>query len=235
MLGILGGAGHWQEGSAPALAASSMGCPAPGGGAPRQGHVQRTRPGGACCPVQCCLRGRSPAEGAARTGKQALGRLGSTLGCSRSRCSVPGGRWGSGASPGAMRWPILAGGARGPRLPATWESPTSPPLSPAITRDRVPEWVEFVALWLPIGSGFLNCFVYFWTNRSFRHKWRRLTRELCGPCRGGGAGRQPGPAGPRTLSAAVERRDGQRGFSPEPSCSASSASILLPLEMRTAV
>ncbi|XP_059569966.1 D(4) dopamine receptor [Alligator mississippiensis] len=105
----------------------------------------------------------------------------------------------------------------------------------AITRDRVPEWVEFVALWLPIGSGFLNCFVYFWTNRSFRHKWRRLTRELCGPCRGGGAGRQPGPAGPRTLSAAVERRDGQRGFSPEPSCSASSASILLPLETRTAV
>ncbi|XP_019391600.1 PREDICTED: D(4) dopamine receptor-like [Crocodylus porosus] len=95
----------------------------------------------------------------------------------------------------------------------------------ALTGDRVPEWVEFVALWLPIGSGFLNCFVYFWTNRSFRHKWQRLTRELCGPCRG--AGGQPGPC---TLSATVERRDGQPGFSPEPS-----ASILLPPEARTAL
>ncbi|XP_068097771.1 D(4) dopamine receptor-like [Hyperolius riggenbachi] len=49
----------------------------------------------------------------------------------------------------------------------------------AITYERVPEWVEFVALWLPSGNGFLNCFVYFWINRSFRHKFRQLGRRLC--------------------------------------------------------
>ncbi|KAM4049010.1 D(4) dopamine receptor-like [Anomaloglossus baeobatrachus] len=49
----------------------------------------------------------------------------------------------------------------------------------AISRERVPEWVEFVSLWLPSGNGFLNCFVYFWINRSFRHKFRQLGRRLC--------------------------------------------------------
>ncbi|XP_053312623.1 D(4) dopamine receptor-like [Spea bombifrons] len=49
----------------------------------------------------------------------------------------------------------------------------------AITRERVQEWVEFVALWLPSGNGFLNCFVYFWINKSFRQKFRQLGRKLC--------------------------------------------------------
>ncbi|XP_018426757.1 PREDICTED: probable G-protein coupled receptor 21 [Nanorana parkeri] len=49
----------------------------------------------------------------------------------------------------------------------------------AITHKRVPEWVEFAALWLPSGNGFLNCFVYFWINKSFRHKFRQLGRKLC--------------------------------------------------------
>ncbi|KAG8595688.1 hypothetical protein GDO81_001595 [Engystomops pustulosus] len=49
----------------------------------------------------------------------------------------------------------------------------------AITHERVPEWVEFVSLWLPSGNGFLNCFVYFWINRSFRHKFRKLGLKLC--------------------------------------------------------
>ncbi|KAG8455216.1 hypothetical protein GDO86_001418 [Hymenochirus boettgeri] len=48
----------------------------------------------------------------------------------------------------------------------------------AITQDRVPEWVEFVALWLPSGNGFLNCFVYFWINKSFRLKFRQLGQRL---------------------------------------------------------
>ncbi|XP_066494043.1 melatonin receptor type 1B-B-like [Tiliqua scincoides] len=49
----------------------------------------------------------------------------------------------------------------------------------AITHERVHEWVEFVALWLPTGSGFLNCFVYFWINRSFRHKFQKVGHKLC--------------------------------------------------------
>ncbi|XP_063769996.1 D(4) dopamine receptor-like isoform X2 [Pseudophryne corroboree] len=49
----------------------------------------------------------------------------------------------------------------------------------AITHERVPEWVEFAALWLPSGNGFLNCFVYFWINKSFRQKFRQLGRKLC--------------------------------------------------------
>lgn len=52
----------------------------------------------------------------------------------------------------------------------------------AITRERVPDWVEFVALWLPSGNGFLNCFVYFWINKNFRHKFRQLGRKLCPWC-----------------------------------------------------
>ncbi|XP_040276254.1 D(4) dopamine receptor-like [Bufo bufo] len=48
----------------------------------------------------------------------------------------------------------------------------------AITHERVPEWVEFVSLWLPSGNGFLNCFVYFWINKRFRRKFRQLGRKL---------------------------------------------------------
>nr|XP_034974676.1 D(4) dopamine receptor-like [Zootoca vivipara] len=52
----------------------------------------------------------------------------------------------------------------------------------AVTHERVHGWIEMVALWLPIGSGFLNCFVYFWTNRSFRHKFQKIGHKLCWPC-----------------------------------------------------
>ncbi|KAL7979707.1 hypothetical protein Chor_004865 [Crotalus horridus] len=52
----------------------------------------------------------------------------------------------------------------------------------SITRERVPDWLEFIALWLPIGSGFLNCFVYFWVNRNFRHKVQKVGQKLCLPC-----------------------------------------------------
>ncbi|KAM3828805.1 putative G-protein coupled receptor 21 [Vipera latastei] len=52
----------------------------------------------------------------------------------------------------------------------------------SITQERVPGWLEFVALWLPIGSGFLNCFVYFWVNRNFRHKVQKVGQKLCLPC-----------------------------------------------------
>ncbi|KAJ8417709.1 hypothetical protein AAFF_G00225520 [Aldrovandia affinis] len=49
----------------------------------------------------------------------------------------------------------------------------------AFTGNRVPEWVEFVAVWLPTANGFLNCIFYFWINRSFRRKFRLLVQRLC--------------------------------------------------------
>ncbi|XP_061103075.1 adenosine receptor A2b [Conger conger] len=49
----------------------------------------------------------------------------------------------------------------------------------AISGNRVPEWVEFVAVWLPTSNGFLNCIFYFWINRSFRRKFRLLVHRLC--------------------------------------------------------
>nr|XP_006002161.1 PREDICTED: probable G-protein coupled receptor 21 [Latimeria chalumnae] len=49
----------------------------------------------------------------------------------------------------------------------------------AIAQEMVPEWVEFVALWLPSGNGFLNCIVYFWINRSFRRGCQQLGCRLC--------------------------------------------------------
>ncbi|KAJ8247282.1 hypothetical protein GJAV_G00244520 [Gymnothorax javanicus] len=49
----------------------------------------------------------------------------------------------------------------------------------AITGNRVTEWVEFVAVWLPTSNGFLNCIFYFWINRSFRRKFRLLVQRLC--------------------------------------------------------
>ncbi|KAI4896470.1 hypothetical protein NFI96_032681 [Prochilodus magdalenae] len=43
----------------------------------------------------------------------------------------------------------------------------------------VPEWVEFVAVWLPTSNGFLNCIFYFWINKSFRRKFHLLLHKLC--------------------------------------------------------
>ncbi|XP_048825565.1 adenosine receptor A2b isoform X1 [Brienomyrus brachyistius] len=49
----------------------------------------------------------------------------------------------------------------------------------AISGSAVPEWVEFVAVWLPTANGFLNCIFYFWINRSFRRKFRLVAQRLC--------------------------------------------------------
>ncbi|XP_037734027.1 D(4) dopamine receptor [Chelonia mydas] len=96
----------------------------------------------------------------------------------------------------------------------------------AITKDRVHEWLEFVALWLPSGSGFLNCFVYFWTNRNFRHKFQKIGHKLCGPC-----SRDTWEQDVHrmvTISAVVERSSSQPVLPLDRSCSGSSTSILLP-------
>lgn len=56
-------------------------------------------------------------------------------------------------------------------------------LTTAVSGSSVPEWVEFVVVWLPTANGFLNCIFYFWINRSFRRKFQlviqRLTLALC--------------------------------------------------------
>ncbi|XP_008286409.1 D(4) dopamine receptor [Stegastes partitus] len=53
----------------------------------------------------------------------------------------------------------------------------------AVSGSSVPEWIEFVVVWLPTSNGFLNCIFYFWINRSFRRKFhlvlQRLTLALC--------------------------------------------------------
>ncbi|XP_019964625.1 histamine H2 receptor [Paralichthys olivaceus] len=53
----------------------------------------------------------------------------------------------------------------------------------AVSGSTVPEWIEFVVVWLPTSNGFLNCIFYFWINRSFRRKFhlvlQRLTLTLC--------------------------------------------------------
>ncbi|KAL8195101.1 UNVERIFIED_CONTAM: hypothetical protein K2H54_046737 [Gekko kuhli] len=96
----------------------------------------------------------------------------------------------------------------------------------ALTLERVHEWLEFVALWLPTGSGFLNCFVYFWVNRRFRHKFQTLGRRLC--C--GAPQERPG-LGPLTVSAAVQRGGcGRPGLPPEDSHSGSSSTLALSQE-----
>nr|XP_033796507.1 D(4) dopamine receptor-like [Geotrypetes seraphini] len=99
----------------------------------------------------------------------------------------------------------------------------------AIAQDRVPEWVEFVAFWLPSGNGFLNCFVYFWINRSFRQKFHQLGRELClwdVHCSSsqGKKGAQRTP----TISALVDCQCKNMLVLPERSCSVSSTCVLLP-------
>ncbi|KAH1181442.1 D(4) dopamine receptor-like [Mauremys mutica] len=103
----------------------------------------------------------------------------------------------------------------------------------AITKDRVHEWLEFVALWLPSGSGFLNCFVYFWTNRNFRHKFQKIGHKLCGPC--SRVKWEQDVHRMVTISAAVERRSSQPALLPDRSCSGSSTSTLLPREAQTSL
>ncbi|XP_026866625.2 melatonin receptor type 1A [Electrophorus electricus] len=49
----------------------------------------------------------------------------------------------------------------------------------ATSGSGVPEWVEFVAVWLPTSNGFLNCIFYFWINQSFRRKFHLLVQRLC--------------------------------------------------------
>lgn len=53
----------------------------------------------------------------------------------------------------------------------------------AVSGSPVPEWAEFVVVWLPTSNGFLNCIFYFWINRNFRRKFRlvlqRLALALC--------------------------------------------------------
>ncbi|KAH0619705.1 hypothetical protein JD844_000637 [Phrynosoma platyrhinos] len=89
-----------------------------------------------------------------------------------------------------------------------WAPCISTILYNSFTRKRVHEWVEFVALWLPIGSGFLNCFVYFWVNRNFRRKLQKIRRTLCHPCHKS----QPEqwPYCLPTISAAAVEGDGKR-------------------------
>ncbi|KAM9122016.1 D(4) dopamine receptor-like [Pangshura tecta] len=103
----------------------------------------------------------------------------------------------------------------------------------AITKDRVHEWLEFVALWLPSGSGFLNCFVYFWTNRNFRHKFQKIGHKLCCPCSRVKWERDVHRM--VTISAAVERHSSQPALLPDRSCSGSSTSTLLPRGAQTSL
>ncbi|KAM7424137.1 hypothetical protein PAMA_000471 [Pampus argenteus] len=53
----------------------------------------------------------------------------------------------------------------------------------ALSGSHVPEWIEFVVVWLPTSNGFLNCIFYFWINRSFRRKFhlvlQRSALALC--------------------------------------------------------
>ncbi|XP_028298735.1 probable G-protein coupled receptor 21 [Gouania willdenowi] len=53
----------------------------------------------------------------------------------------------------------------------------------AVSGSTVPEWIEFVVVWLPTCNGFLNCIFYFWINRSFRRKFHhvvhRFSMALC--------------------------------------------------------
>ncbi|XP_007441123.1 melatonin receptor type 1B-B-like [Python bivittatus] len=97
----------------------------------------------------------------------------------------------------------------------------------SITQERVHEWVEFVALWLPIGSGFLNCFVYFWVNRNFRHKFQKIGQKLCLPC----CPTEPElwPQHLHTVSADVKKGCRHPGLSPHCSFSMSPSSNGLPL------
>ncbi|KAG7230458.1 hypothetical protein INR49_024567 [Caranx melampygus] len=53
----------------------------------------------------------------------------------------------------------------------------------AVSGSNVPEWVEFVVVWLPTSNGFLNCIFYFWINRNFRRKFHHvLQRRIWALC-----------------------------------------------------
>ncbi|XP_063169229.1 uncharacterized protein LOC134504125 [Candoia aspera] len=97
----------------------------------------------------------------------------------------------------------------------------------SITQERVHEWVEFIALWLPIGSGFLNCFVYFWVNRNFRHKFQKIGQKVCLPCCP--TEQELWPQHLHTISANVKQDREQPGLSPRCSFSVSLSSNGLPL------
>lgn len=48
----------------------------------------------------------------------------------------------------------------------------------AVSGSGVPEWIEFVVVWLPTCNGFLNCIFYFWINKSFRRKFRLVVQRM---------------------------------------------------------
>ncbi|XP_029951741.1 probable G-protein coupled receptor 21 [Salarias fasciatus] len=48
----------------------------------------------------------------------------------------------------------------------------------AVSGSSVPEWIEFVVVWLPTCNGFLNCIFYFWINQSFRRKFRLVVQRM---------------------------------------------------------
>uniref|UniRef100_A0A8C6WJ37 Zgc:162592 n=1 Tax=Neogobius melanostomus TaxID=47308 RepID=A0A8C6WJ37_9GOBI len=48
----------------------------------------------------------------------------------------------------------------------------------AVSGRSVPEWAEFVVVWLPTSNGFLNCIFYFWINQSFRRKFFHILQKL---------------------------------------------------------
>lgn len=48
----------------------------------------------------------------------------------------------------------------------------------AVSGRSVPEWAEFVVVWLPTSNGFLNCIFYFWINQSFRRKFYHIMEKL---------------------------------------------------------
>ncbi|XP_077569947.1 histamine H2 receptor [Stigmatopora nigra] len=48
----------------------------------------------------------------------------------------------------------------------------------ALSGNFVPEWMEFVVVWLPTSNGFLNCIFYFWINKSFRQKFHLTMHTL---------------------------------------------------------
>ncbi|XP_041853423.1 histamine H2 receptor [Melanotaenia boesemani] len=48
----------------------------------------------------------------------------------------------------------------------------------AVSGSSIPEWVEFVVVWLPTSNGFLNCIFYFWINRNFRRKFHLVLQRL---------------------------------------------------------
>nr|XP_015223450.1 PREDICTED: melatonin receptor type 1B-B-like isoform X3 [Lepisosteus oculatus] len=96
----------------------------------------------------------------------------------------------------------------------------------AISGTAVPEWLEFVAVWLPSANGFLNCIVYFWINHSFRRKFclmgHRLCLQLCPAV--GKVGGYRAPGGVSVVGSAWDNNNSLQ----ERSCSVSSNCTLLP-------